>query len=93
MILKVHGRGTPSYAVGPEIWHQPLADAIREEARQIAEAAMQRRPGWLDRVRQAALYKQLVAEMTAALQQVGDRYGFPGWIEHTTSKNGKSKLA
>jgi hypothetical protein len=60
--------------VGPEIWHQPLAEVIREQAEHIADAATRQLPEAPDRLRHAALRVQTTVEMTAALQQVGDRY-------------------
>jgi hypothetical protein len=80
MALIVHVDGAPRYAVGDEIWHQALADAIVAEAETIAAYAG---PELLDtpgRSGRKALRDRVVAEMTAALRSAGDRYRAPDGV-------------
>jgi hypothetical protein len=72
MILTVHVEDAPSYDVGPEIWQQPLADAIVAEAEMVADYAGPEVLEWFsDR---GQLRERTIAEMTAALVHAGDTY-------------------
>ena len=71
MILKADVEGMPSHAVGAEIWHEPLSEAIRSEAEGTVEHIPARLLALIGRKRAIEL---VVEEMTAALRQVGDRY-------------------
>jgi hypothetical protein len=74
MILKGHVPGARCYEIGDEIWHEPLPDAIRAEAEIVAQDAasdLLEPPEQSDR---EALRDRVIAEMTAALIQVGDSY-------------------
>lgn len=76
MILKVHLDGAGSYDVGDEIWQVALGDAIQAEADSIVYAAgadlLEPGPN--------RLRERIVAEMSAALCQVGDVYRAPDGI-------------
>jgi hypothetical protein len=76
MILKVHLDGAASYDVGDEIWQVALGHAIQAEAESVVYSAA---PDLLesgpDRLRE-----RIVAEMSAALCQVGDFYRGPDGI-------------
>jgi hypothetical protein len=80
MILKVHLDGAASYAVGDEIWHESLADAIHAEAETIAGCAGADLLESSDRPDRNALRDRIVGEMTAALVSVGDRYRAPDGV-------------
>jgi hypothetical protein len=80
MILNVHLPGVRPYEVGDEIWHTPLADAIRAEARAIAESAGASPLGSTSHTDYRGLQDHLVAEMNAALRQVGDTYLSPDGV-------------
>jgi len=80
MLLRIYVPGTASYEIGDEIWQQSLADAIAAEADSIACDAGSdplESPASDHRER---LWNQLVAEMTAALVAVGDRYRAPDGV-------------
>jgi hypothetical protein len=71
MILKAHLDGIPPHAIGDEIWHETLADAIRSEAQATIEHIPARLLALIGREQALDL---VVEEMTAALLKVGDRY-------------------
>jgi hypothetical protein len=74
MILRVHVPGAAGYEIGDEIWQESLADAIATEADRIACRACSDLLESPDDEHREHLRNQLVAEMTAALVAVGDRY-------------------
>ncbi len=74
MILKLHLLGALSYDIGNEIWHVALADAIRTEAEAVAEHATAELLQATGQTSREGLTAHVIAEMTAALKQVGDRY-------------------
>jgi hypothetical protein len=80
MILNVHVPGASCYAIGEEIWQQPLEAAISAEAETIADYAgpeLLRSPSQAQR---AALRDRIAAEMTTLLTQVGDVYTAPDGV-------------
>jgi hypothetical protein len=88
MILKVHVPGAPSYHVGDEIWQQPLEQAIADEARTIAEHAggdllESPEPEYGEQLR-----LQVIAEMTRALDRVGDSYRAPDGVRYSLIDEG-----
>ena len=82
MMLNVHLPGAASYDVGDEIWQEPIADAIRTEAEMIADQAG---PDLLESVSgdRGALRDRIVAEMSAALVNVGDSHRAPDGVLYT----------
>ncbi len=79
MILKVDLDGAASYDVGDEIWQVALGDAIQAEAESIVySAASDLLESGPDQLRE-----RIVAEMTAALCQVGDFYRAPDGIQYS----------
>lgn len=72
LILQVHLPGAEPFQLGDELWQQPLADAIRAEAENIAEHAGRDLLPVLSQATLAVLRDRLIAEMTAAMQHVGD---------------------
>jgi hypothetical protein len=76
MILKVHLRGAASHDVGDEIWQEALGDAIQAEAESIVYSA----GSDLLESGHHQLRDRIVAEMSAALSQVGDTYRAPDGI-------------
>lgn len=77
MILNVYASPDRSYAVGDEIWHDPLVDVIRAEAQAIARNALSR-PSTVER--RTAVRHDLFVAMTAALRRPGDTYVAPDGI-------------
>jgi hypothetical protein len=80
MILKVQVHGARSYAVGDEIWHESLVDAIIAEAETIATYAgcdLLESPA---RAHRAALRDRIIGEMTSALVSAGDEYRAPDGV-------------
>jgi hypothetical protein len=77
MILKIHVDGAHPYEIGDEIWHESLADAIFAEAEIIADYAGSDLPESPDQAHRGALRDRVIAEMTATLAKVGDRYRAP----------------
>jgi hypothetical protein len=80
MILKVHVPGPHCYELGDEIWHIPLLDAIRAEAEIITEDARSDLLEASDRTGREALRDRVIAEMTAAVIQLGDTYQAPDGV-------------
>jgi hypothetical protein len=92
LILRVHLDGAGPYEIGDEIWHQPLADAIRAEAETIAGYAgsgLLPLPGRAGRV---ALRNHVIIEMTAALRQAGDTYTAPDGVAYTLTDEAQLDL-
>jgi hypothetical protein len=86
LILQVRLAGAEPYELGDEIWQQSLSDAIRAEAEMIADYAS---PGLLQppsRAGRVALRDRVIAEMTAALRQIGDTYTAPDSIAYTLTE-------
>jgi hypothetical protein len=77
MILRVHLPGAADYTIGDEIWEQLLAEAITAEAETIADAAGSDLLTSPDQAHRDALRDRVIAEMTAALVEVGDEYRSP----------------
>ncbi len=63
MMLKIHLHGAEPYEIGPEIWQQPLADAIRAEAETIAADGGSDLLGSPDQKHRDRLRDLLIAEM------------------------------
>jgi hypothetical protein len=80
MILKVHVPGAHCYEIGDEIWHVPLPDAIRAEAEIITADARSDLLQASDRSGCEGLRDRVIAEMTAALIQLGDTYQAPDGV-------------
>lgn len=85
MILRIHLSGAAEYAIGDEIWEQSLAEAITAEAETVADAAPLDLFVSADQGRRDALRDRLIAEMTAALVQVGDEYRSPDGVRYRWS--------
>jgi hypothetical protein len=83
MMLKVHIEGANAYEVGDEIWQQPLAGAICSEAETIADYAGPDLVAVQDRAHREQLRDRIVAAMTSALVNVGDRYRAPDGVLYT----------
>jgi hypothetical protein len=83
MILRIHVEGAQQYGVGDEIWHQPLAEAFAAEADTIADYTGSELPEPPDQEHRAELRDQIIAEMTAALVDVGDEYWAPDGVRYT----------
>jgi hypothetical protein len=79
-ILKFHVSGAPSYEIGDEIWQVSLADAIRAEAEIVAADAGADLLESPDQAHRDALRDRLIADMTAALDQIGDQYKSPDGV-------------
>jgi len=86
MILKVHLAGAGWYAVGDEIWHEPLSEVIEAEADMIASYAG---PEPLGAAARDALREQISSEMRAALVSVGDTYEAPHGVIYTLHDDGE----
>jgi hypothetical protein len=80
MILKVHVSGAHCYELGGEIWRVPFLDAIRVEAEIITADAGSELLEAFDRSGREALRDRVIAEMTAALIQLGDTYQAPDGV-------------
>ena len=80
MILKVHVPGAHCYELGDEIWHIPLPDAIRAETEIITADARSELLQASDRSGREALRDRVIAEITAALIQLGDTYQAPDGV-------------
>ena len=83
MILRVHVEGARHYDVGDEIWQQSLAEAITAEANTIAGYAGSDLLESPDQKHRDALRDQIIAEMTAALVDVGDEYRAPDGVRYS----------
>lgn len=77
MMLKIHLHGAEPYEIGPEIWQQPLAGAIRAEAETIAADAGPDLLESPDQKHRDQLRDRIIAEMTEALRQTEDTYTAP----------------
>ena len=78
MILNVHIPGAPDHEIGHDIWQEPLADAIRFEAENVAFYSP-------DQAHRDELRDRIIAEMTAALTQIGDAYTAPDGVLYSLS--------
>jgi hypothetical protein len=85
MILEVHLAGAGRYAVGDEIWHEPLSEVIEAEADMIASYTGAEPLGAAAR---DALREQISSEMRAALVSVGDTYEAPHGVIYTLHDDG-----
>ena len=84
MLLHAHVPGAPDHEIGDEIWQEPLADAIRFEADTVAFYA--EHSGLLpspDQANRDELRDRIIAQMTAALTQIGDTYTAPDGIKYS----------
>jgi hypothetical protein len=72
MPLRVHAPGCLAYEIGNEIW--ALADAIADQAQIVADDTG---ANVLEPPERRARIKSVIAEMSAALVSVGDRYARP----------------
>jgi hypothetical protein len=77
MILMVHLHGAEPYEIGPEIWQQPLTNAIQAEAETIAGYAGSDLPELPDPKHRDQLRDRIIAEMTESLNEIGDTYRAP----------------
>lgn len=64
MMLKVHLQSAEPYEIGPEIWQQPLAEAIFAEAETIAGYAGSDLLESPDKSHRDQFRKRIIAEMT-----------------------------
>ena len=83
LILQVHVPGAGSYAIGDEIWHVGLAEAIAQEADTIAnlaDAELLKAPADVSR---DALRARVIREMTDALVDAGDTYTAPDGVRYS----------
>jgi hypothetical protein len=85
MILKIRLDGALPYEIGDEIWQGSLADAIVAEAETIAGYAAAELLESPDEAHREALRDRIVADMTAALVKVGDRYRAPDGVLYELS--------
>ena len=92
LILQVHLAGADPYQLGDEIWQQSLCDAIRVEAEIVADHAGSDLLPSRGPAARVALRDRVVAEMTAALQQIGDTYTAPDRIAYTLTDQGQLDL-
>ena len=83
MILKVHVPGAEPYAVGDEIWHTSLEDALAAEAQLIADHAGAELLESPEPEHREQLRRQVIAEMTSALSRVGDSYRAPDGVRYS----------
>jgi hypothetical protein len=83
LILHLHLAGADPYQLGDEIWQQSLPDAIRTEAEIVADHAGPDLLPVPSPAARAALRDRINAEMTAALQQIGDTYTAPDGVAYT----------
>jgi hypothetical protein len=77
MILRVRVPGALAYPVGDEIWQQPLAEVIAEQAAVIADDIG---GDVLERPQRRDLILALIREMTVTLVSTGDRYRSPDGV-------------
>jgi hypothetical protein len=91
VILQVHLAGADPYQMGDELWQQSLPDAIRTEAEIIADHAGSDLLPMPSPAARVALRDRVVAEMTAALQQIGDTYTAPDGVAYALT--GQTQLA
>ena len=92
LILQGHLAGADPYQLGGETWQQSLRDAIRTEAETVADHAgpdVLPMPSLAARV---ALRDRIVAEVTAALQQIGDTYTAPDRVAYTLTDQAQLDL-
>ncbi len=92
LILQVHLAGADPYQLGDEIWQQSLADAIRAEAEIVADHAGPDLLPMPSPAARVALRDRIVAEMTAALQQIGDTYTAPDGVAYTLTDQAQLDL-
>jgi hypothetical protein len=83
MMLKIHLHGAEPYEIGPEIWQQPLADAIQAEAETIADYAGSDLLESPDQSHRDQLRDRIIAEMIDALTQIGDTYTAPDGVRYS----------
>ena len=86
LVLHVHLAGAEPYQLGDELWQQSLRDAIRAEAEIVADHAGPDLIPTPSPAARVALRDRLVAEMTAALQQMGDTYTAPDGVAYTLTE-------
>ena len=77
IVLKANLPGSHPHELGPEIWQESREEAFRHEAECYAEHAPTEVLGSLGREQ---LVEQLTAEMSAALQGIGDTYRAPDGV-------------
>ena len=87
MMLKIHLPGAEPYEIGPEIWQQPLADAIRAEAETIAGDAGSDLLESPDQKYRDQLRDRIIADMTMALTQIDDTYTAPDGVRYSLIKS------
>ena len=92
LILQVHLAGADPYQLGDEIWQQSLRDAIRAEAEIVADHAGPDLLPMPSPAARVALRDRVVAEMTAALQQIGDTYTAPDRVAYTLTDQAQLDL-
>ena len=92
LILQVHLAGADPYQLGDEIWQQSLSDATRAEAEIIADHAGPDLLPVPSPAARVALRDRIVAEMTAALQQIGDTNTAPDHVAHTLTDQAQFDL-
>ena len=90
LILQVHLAGADPYQLGDEIWQQSLDDAIRAEAEIVADHAGSDLLPSRGPAARVALRDRVVAEMTAALQQIGDTYTAPDGVAYTLTERARA---
>lgn len=86
MMLKTHLPGAEPYEIGPEIWQQPLADAIQAEAETIAGDAGSDLLESPDQKSRDQLRSRIIADMTKALTQIDDTYTAPDGVRYSLIK-------
>jgi hypothetical protein len=93
MMLKIHLHGAEPYEIGPEIWQQPLADAIRAEAETIAADAGSDQLESPEQKHRDQLRDRIIAEMTEALRQTEDTYTAPDGVRYSLIESPEHDLA
>ena len=92
LILQAHLAGADPYQLGDELWQQSLPDAIRTEAEIVADHAGSDLLPMPSPAGRLALRERIVAEMTAALQQIGDTYTAPDGVAYTLTDQAQLDL-
>ena len=88
-MLGVQVPGALPHYVGPEIWHEGLADVIASEAETIADDAGPELLTSADERGREGLRGRVIDEMTEALVDVGDTYLAPDGVRYSLSGEGK----
>lgn len=89
MMLRAQVPGALPHYVGPEIWHEAVADVIASEAETIADDVGRELLTSADKRGREALRERVIDEMNEALVDVGDTYLAPDGVRYSLSGEGK----